>query len=342
MPTKRPNLTSMPSVDGTEHSKVEDDKEVQSGDYGIEVIPGTVFPIDEEIGRLVIELEAELGMTVLLLVQCSMEEGPLADLDTPVKRLFFSHLPNLPDERVALLIDSPGGQARAAYQIATMLQKQCGGFIAVIPRYAKSAATLLTLGAERIILGEHAELGPLDAQVFDRERENVMSALDEVHALERLQAFALDATDQSMFLLLQRTGKTVSSLLPFVLSYVTNVMHPLLQKIDTVHYTQSSRILKVAEEYAIRLLTRTGKAQRAAEETARHLVEHYPEHGFVIDAIEAKELGLPIVEADGNLARILQEMYLYFENSSDILIGAVREIETNEQETPTGTGAETA
>src|SRR3954464_1318288 len=93
---------------------------------------------------------------------------------------------------VALVIHSPGGEARAAYQLATILRKHCGSFVAVVPRYAKSAATLLSLGASRILLGRCAELGPRDAQWEDPEREEHLSALDEVQALERLQAAALE------------------------------------------------------------------------------------------------------------------------------------------------------
>jgi len=47
-----------------------------------------------------------------------------------------------------------------------------------VPRYAKSAATLLALGADRILLGKFAEIGPLDAQFDDPEREYRLSALD--------------------------------------------------------------------------------------------------------------------------------------------------------------------
>lgn len=109
-------------------------------------------------------------------------------------------------------------------------------------------------GATNLYLGKMAELGPLDVQVFDPDREGHASALDEVQALERLQAFSLEAFDRTMLLLVGKTGKKVETLLPMTLKYVTDLMRPLLEKIDAVHYTQMSRALKVAEEYAIRLL----------------------------------------------------------------------------------------
>ena len=64
---------------------------------------------------------------------------------------------------------------------------------------------------------------------------------------------------------------------------------PLLEKIDAVHYTQMSRFLKVAEEYAARLLL-VRYPKNTADKIAEHLVTDYPEHGFVIDAAEAGRL----------------------------------------------------
>ena len=93
-----------------------------------------------------------------------------------------------------MVLESPGGFAPDAFNIARILCRHAGSFTVVIPSYAKSAATLLALGAERIVMGADAELGPLDAQLWDTEREERTSALDEIQALERLHTVALRAT----------------------------------------------------------------------------------------------------------------------------------------------------
>ncbi len=294
--------------------------------YEVEVSPELAIPLPDNLGNLLNKLQELVKMPVWLLVQDGDEEILLGTLDRDVKDIFVSRVHDLPDQKpIALIIDSPGGDARRAYQIAILLQKRCGTFTAIIPRYAKSAATLLSLGANRIILGKYAELGPLDTQIMDLEREERRSALDEVQSLERLQAFALEAVDQAMFLLVGRMGKTTTTLLPHVLTYITHMMRPLLEKIDTVHYTQSSRILKVAEEYATRLLERTGFPKAKAETIARTLVESYPEHGFVIDPIEAQNIGLKIEEPDEKLSEILDNLYLCLNDIDYPLIGSIRE-----------------
>ncbi len=266
--------------------------------------PGALLPLEFAAG--IRALERALGKPVWMLVH--QGQGTYGTLDETVLEGFLEVRADLrSSEPVALLIDSPGGDARAAYLIAKLFRRQCGGFVAIIPRYAKSAATLLTLGAQAILLGPQGELGPLDAQYFDPNQEDVCSALDEVHALQRLNAASLEAVDQAMMLLAARSGKKVETLLPSVLSYVAQMMRPLLEKIDTVHYSKTSRLLKVAEEYAIRLLEAKygrGKASRMA----RRLVENYPEHGFVIDADEATTFGLDTMPVEPNVVAILDQL----------------------------------
>lgn len=254
------------------------------------IFPGPARAIEPEFAAAIKDMEAALGMPLWLFIQGA--ERPTREIHDGIRDLFQMSKDDLPKgQRVALLIDSPGGSARCAYQIATLLRRHCGGFVAVVPRYAKSAGTLLALGASTIMMGEQAELGPLDAQLRDDESEEWRSALDELQALERLNAFALEVADRSMMHLLPRTRKKVDTLLPKVLHFAADLTKPLLEKTDPVRYTAASRALKIAEEYAIRLLQPKYPTTKA-QQIARHLVEKYPDHGFVIDRQEAESFGL--------------------------------------------------
>jgi hypothetical protein len=154
---------------------------------------------------------------------------------------------------------------------------------------------------------------------MDPEREEVTSALDEVQALERMHSSAMTQIDDTMQLLLGRTGKKVETLLPVVTKFVADTMAPLLDKIDTVHYSQQSRVLKVAEDYAYRLLLpRVTRGE--AEDTARHFVNHYNEHGFVIDAEEAR-LYLGLGDADEAQDAAIAQMEEWLTNNGTIAIG---------------------
>ena len=232
---------------------------------------------------LIRELEKLFDKQIWMLIQ-NEDSAPWDGIARDVFQGFEAAKAEL--EKIVLFVDSPGGSANHAYTLARLFQRR-GGFSAIVPLYAKSAATLLCLGANTLIIGRDGELGPLDVQVVDVEREELGSALNGIQSLERLNAFALAAIDQSMFLLLKRTRKKVATLLPHVLSYVGSLMRPLLERIDPIDYTSKSRELKVAEEYAVRLL-KPKYPPAMAKRIARQLVERYPAHGFVIDADEAE------------------------------------------------------
>ncbi|RMD65850.1 hypothetical protein D6833_02265 [Candidatus Parcubacteria bacterium] len=272
--------------------------------------PKTIQP---ELAQAVGALEKALGLPVFLLVQDLIhrpEMLPYNVIGQEVSNLFYTERNRtlVRGQKVALLVDSYGGDARHAFQIANLFKRFSGGFTAVIPRHAKSAATLLVLGAERLIMTEFAELGPLDMQMESADREEMLSVLDEAQALDRLNAFAMTALDEVMLLLLRRTGMKVATLLPQVRELVTGMMRPLFESVDVVRLTQVSRILKVTEEYARRLLIPRFEEEVAAE-IARKLAENYPEHGFVIYRDEAAQLGLcpesPTKEQDDILSRII-------------------------------------
>jgi Serine dehydrogenase proteinase len=66
---------------------------------------------------------------------------------------------------IDLLIHSPGGFGEVAEKIVQMCRSCCqDGFRVIVPNYAKSAATMIALGADVIVMGDRSELGPIDPQ----------------------------------------------------------------------------------------------------------------------------------------------------------------------------------
>ena len=76
-----------------------------------------------------------------------------------------------------------------------------------------------------------------------------------------------------------------------------------------------SRILKVGEEYAVRLL-KPIHGEEKAKQIAEALVSNYPEHGFVIDCIEAKNIGLQIELPQGRIADAYTKILPHMEKIS--------------------------
>jgi ClpP class serine protease len=65
-----------------------------------------------------------------------------------------------------LMINSPGGDPNTAEKLMLMCRNRfTEGFTVIVPNYAKSAATMICLGSDKILMGYMAELGPIDPQL---------------------------------------------------------------------------------------------------------------------------------------------------------------------------------
>ena len=96
-------------------------------------------------------------------------------------------------ESALLVLATPGGDPHAGFRIARALQHSYGEFDALVPRYCKSAGTLILIGARNLYLDDMSELGPLDVQV--KKGDELIgrnSGLDIFQAVNYLQ-------NQSMF-----------------------------------------------------------------------------------------------------------------------------------------------
>ncbi|TLZ39964.1 MAG: hypothetical protein E6K23_11425, partial [Gammaproteobacteria bacterium] len=83
-------------------------------------------------------------------------------------RVFFEHLQLLPErpvEKLDIFLVSNGGQSTVPWRL-TALFREFGSSIGVlVPYRAYSAATMVALGADEIVMHPFGELGPIDPTV---------------------------------------------------------------------------------------------------------------------------------------------------------------------------------
>jgi hypothetical protein len=73
---------------------------------------------------------------------------------------------NIGDVKILnLILCSPGGDGVVVEKFVSLCRSQCKKFRVFIPYEAKSAATLIALGADEIVMGPQSEIGPIDAQI---------------------------------------------------------------------------------------------------------------------------------------------------------------------------------
>jgi len=230
--------------------------------------------------------------------------------DIPMTKRTAEQLVNsLGDHRfddLDLVVQSSGGDIHAAYLIMSVLRdrmKGNGELIACVPSRAQSAATLLCLGADKILLGELGALGPLDAQirmgVTDAGTPNYISALHLLKALSRLQEFSLESFT-AMASHLDAHQASHDDQIKYGIKYSQAITRPLFEHIQSGEVGYWDQMLKTGEEYGRRLLERGDLVMKDIEidrkdhikSIVHQLVFEYPSHELVIDRGVLKELRL--------------------------------------------------
>ncbi|GAB4938282.1 ATP-dependent Clp protease proteolytic subunit [Mycobacterium avium subsp. hominissuis] len=85
-----------------------------------------------------------------------------------------------------LLLASPGGDGETAIRMVRSMQTRCSELTVLVPDMAKSAATLLCLGADKIMMGPAGDLGPVDPQ-FQIGGRSLASAKEIVAAIDEAE-----------------------------------------------------------------------------------------------------------------------------------------------------------
>lgn len=179
-------------------------------------------------------------------------------------RLYSAASANKEDRRdILLVVQSRGGSIEPAYLASKALKRLSKQkFVAVVPRRAKSAATLICLGADEIHMGVMSELGPIDPQFGGLPALGLGNALEVIADLTC--KFPGSATLFSDYVAKQAPLKMLG-------------------------YYQ--RVSESAVQYGERLLAKkfAGDDKRP-HEISDKLANHYKDHSFVIDVDEALEL----------------------------------------------------
>ena len=87
-------------------------------------------------------------------------------------------------DNLDVLLDSGGGDLDSAYKILQIFKSHAKHVTVVVPFYAKSAATLIALGADRLQMCRAGELGPVDPQVLDPDSGMMVPALSIKNAMD--------------------------------------------------------------------------------------------------------------------------------------------------------------
>jgi hypothetical protein len=199
-------------------------------------------------------------------------------------------------EAVNVILDSTGGPLDSAFKTILYLSKYTESINIYVPRKAKSASTLIAVGANNIFMSPFSELGPLDTQIRDpRNPTDYVSALDCYQSVDYVRDFGFGTLNQALKQLAFSTQGRIPliDLVNTAAEFASTVITPMITQVKALDLGGWGRSLKIGEKYAQTLLARVDPTDSArTERIARRLVYGYTHHRFPIDIKEAEDIGL--------------------------------------------------
>jgi hypothetical protein len=261
---------------------------------------------------------SELSIDKLCKDLSKQRNSPLLSLilDEPISPIHIIKINRLIKEKkyekLDVVLHSSGGNINSTYRIIELLRFHSKELTTIIPIYAKSAATLFILGSEKVIMGELAETGPLDAQIIEKKEGIKMytSALNPFKTLIELQRFAITTLDVTVKLLLARTEYSLEEATKLSIDFVSKLLTPLFSQIKVEKMGENSRALEIGREYGKRLLKRYSmfQSEDKIETILRRLIYDYPSHGYVIDYREMQDIGFNVEFPEENTKKIIEDI----------------------------------
>ncbi len=224
------------------------------------------------------EIERKRGSKVIAYVtsdRANLSVGIAGD----VISIIHNHILALEEEKMKLdlFIYSRGGGSDLPWAIVSMVREyaQEGSFSVLIPYRAHSAATVIALGADEIVMTKKAELGPIDVTMSSGPYNPT-----EKDSNQRLPISVEDVT--GYFSLLEKIGCTRPDEKMKGFELLTNNVHPLA--LGTV-----SRLLEQTKLVGLRLLSTRGNPFSEAEnqEIIKALSSEVYSHSHAISRSEA-------------------------------------------------------
>lgn len=195
-------------------------------------------------------------------------------------------------ETIYLFLKSDGGSGQVSLRLVNLLRQHCRRLVALVPLECASAATMIALGADGILMGATAYLTAVDTSLnhalspLDRDNDRVSVSLNELQRVIRLwreqQAQGDVAAENAYKALFQ---------------YV----HPLV--IGAVDRAESLSIMLCRELLAYHIADAA-----KAEAIASALNGKYPSHSYPILLDEAVKIGLQAERMPADVNALLVQL----------------------------------
>lgn len=214
---------------------------------------------------------------------------------------------------VDFLIISNGGDPITSLRIISLLRERFKKVSVLVPYVAYSAATVLALGADEIVMHPYSNLGPVDPQL-------TVAHNNERGIQERLQFSSEDLRNYIEFL---KTDVGIADQ-----AHLVAAIQPLLKDVGALPIGSAKRGQQLSLSLSEKMLMLHTKDANKAKSIARALNSSYYHHGYAVGRHEAKKIGLPVAYPEESVESLLWEIWKDYsrEMKCDELFNVINEI----------------
>ncbi len=251
----------------------------------------------EERKELLKKIDEQFNAKTLLYV--TSDRG---NLETRIAGDVIDHFVNHLDkigvvDRICFIIYSRGGETLAAWSIINLVRQYCDYLIALIPSRAYSAAALMSLGANEIIMTKQATLGPIDPSVNGPLNPQIPGKAPNEKAPVSVEAI------NGFFELVREQNVKDSNEMAEILLNLSRQVHPLV--LGEV-FRSRSQIRMLARK----LIVNQVKDEDSIKKILEFMCSESGSHDYTINRREAKEgLGLNITKPNDDQYLNIKQLY---------------------------------
>lgn len=241
-------------------------------------------------------IEAERGTHVLAFIT-SDRPGMETQIAQDCIDLFVDLLDAIgPAPKLSLLLHTNGGHTAAAWRLINLIRTFCDELEVIVPLKALSAGTLISLGADKIIMTKQAALGPIDPSLShplgpSPPGGNPLAKVPV--SVEAVRGY-LDAASAEL-------GITDQAARAQILMDLSNKVHPLV--LGEIFRTQA-QIRFLAGKLIGRQVSDSDMAKRIID----FLCADSGSHDYTINRREAEELGLRVEKPSAGFYQQLRDI----------------------------------
>lgn len=273
--------------------------------------------------QLIADIESQRESKVLVYVTGDRNPAP-AQIGDDAVRPIYDHLRQMGHvSKLDVFLYSRGGAIDVPWRLANAFRQASDEWHVLIPYRANSAATLLALGADSIVLGAQGELGPIDPimniQRMVSQPGGVGTVIQENVNVEDVMAYVRFVRE--------RAGLSDQSAL-------SNSLTKLTERLDAVTLGNAHRTHSHIRDVARRMLL--SRNEPANEQTMGTIIETLAErvyaHGHAIGFRDAREIGLPAHEAVDGLDDLMWRLLSDYEDEMKLLqpLDPLKAVETDD------------